>query len=458
MRKWILLAVAAFSIFGINRFFAWENTTLVRAYPYSATVYWDGREMGSGADKPAADQQGGPALPPALEYQGSLYVPLSMIGEQLNKPVGWDRSSSLAWVGQPPASVLQANQANHKSASAPAGTSSAVLPHPGTAALATPLSQTAAAQSAAPSDRERKTEEPAYELFGLRLGMTSQQVTAAHGKPTRIEPSSLGYEWWIYNQDPARYLQVGIAQDRVVDLYSNAPQAKLGDTGIGASLKSLENKHVLQNVVSFSYMGAQIQITNQKQQRPLVMKDGTPLIYYLDTENDNKVTALRMIDTQMLLRGGFYDSKWTYQGKAPDFDPPALSVKERELVNAAYERQIFDLVNVIRHRYKLPLLTWHEGAAEVARTHSLDMANHNFFDHVSATSGLDPFERLKQANIRYTMAGENIAAGYPDAIEAHEGWMNSPGHRKNVMEKGFARLGVGVIGDYYTQAFLTLPK
>jgi len=53
------------------------------------------------------------------------------------------------------------------------------------------------------------------------------------------------------------------------------------------------------------------------------------------------------------------------------------------------------------------------------------------------------------------MAGENIAAGYPDAIEAHESWMNSPGHRKNVLEKDFTQLGVGVIADYYTQAFLT---
>ena len=451
MRKWFLLAIAAAAIFGINRFFTWENSTLVRAYPYPATLYWDGREIDSGTDGQTG-QQAGQTPPTVLEYQGSLYVPLSLIGEQLNKPVGWDRSTSQAWLGQPPASASQ------ETASASAGDSPISLPVPGASPLPSD-SKTAAVQSpaGASSTHAGKKAEPAYELFGLRLGMTSQQVLEAHGKPARIEPSSLGYDWWIYNQDPAQYLQVGIAQNRVVDLYSNAPSAKLGATGIGASLKSLESRHELQNVVTFTYMGAQIQITNQKQQRPLVMEDGTPLIYYLDKQNDDKVTALRMIDTLMLLRGGFYDTKWTYQGKAPDFDPPALSVKQRELVNAAYERQVLDLVNVVRYRYKLPLLTWHEPAAKVARGHSQDMANHDFFDHVSATSGLDPFERLKQANIRYTMAGENIAAGYPDAIEAHEGWMNSPGHRKNVLEKGFARLGVGVIGDYFTQNFLTLP-
>ncbi|MFP3380504.1 secretion protein, partial [Bacillus sp. SIMBA_069] len=97
-----------------------------------------------------------------------------------------------------------------------------------------------------------------------------------------------------------------------------------------------------------------------------------PFIYYLDKQNDNKVTAVRMIDTQMLLRGGFYDTKWSYQGKAPDFNPPALSVGERELVNEAYERQILDLVNVSRYRYKLPALQWNEKAAQVARGHSHD--------------------------------------------------------------------------------------
>ncbi|MCK9907472.1 CAP domain-containing protein, partial [Frankia sp. Cpl3] len=65
------------------------------------------------------------------------------------------------------------------------------------------------------------------------------------------------------------------------------------------------------------------------------------------------------------------------------------------------------------------------------------METNNFFQHVSVTTGLDPFARLKQAGLSYQLAGENIAAGFPDAIEAHESWMNSPGHRKNMLEKGF---------------------
>ncbi|MFJ9499960.1 CAP-associated domain-containing protein [Brevibacillus centrosporus] len=433
MRKWLLIGLTVLSIAGISRFFTSDHSSLIRVNLYPSTLYWDGREVIS-SKKSESTQD----LPPTLEYKGTLYVPLSVIGSQLNKPVGWDDSSYSAWVGQPPAALAK-------------------QPFETPAPTAIPAAKPANTSTAATS--QPKTTAPVEQpnsLFGLTLGMSSADVTKRLGAPARKEPSSLGYQWWIYNSDPSKYVQVGIGTNgKVVDLYSLAPQAKLGDIGVGFALQALERQHPLQNVVSFSYMGANVQITNQKQQRPLVMENGTASIYYLDKQNNDKVTALRLIDTQMLLRGGFYETRWTYQGKAPDFDPPALSVQGRELVNLAYERQILDLVNVARSRAQLPPLQWNEKAAEVARGHSRDMESNDFFDHVSATTGSDPFERLKQASIPYRMAGENIAAGYPDAIEAHESWMNSPGHRKNVLEKGFTQLGVGVITDYYTQTFLT---
>ncbi|QRG68180.1 CAP-associated domain-containing protein [Brevibacillus choshinensis] len=432
MRKWLLIGLSVLSIVGISRFFSSDHSSLIRVNLNPSTVYWDGREVAS-TPETGANQGGTGDAPATLEYKGTLYVPLSVIGRQLNKPVGWDEASNSAWVGQPPAALAKQPSTNTATVQAPANTSAAL---------------------GSSSQLVAKAEKP-NTLFGISLGMSSAEVTKRLGAPSRKDPSSLGYQWWIYNRDPARYVQVGVANGKVVDLYSLAPSAKLGDIGIGTAMQALERQHPLQNVVTFTYMGANIQITNQKQQRPLVMENGTAAIYYLDQQNNDKVTALRLIDTQMLLRGGFYETKWSYRGQAPDFDPPALSVKERELVNAAYEQQILDLVNVSRYRFKLPALAWNDEAAQVARKHSLDMESNDFFDHVSASTGSDPFDRLKQAKISYRMAGENIAAGYPDAIEAHESWMNSPGHRKNVLEKGFTQLGVGVVTDYYTQTFLT---
>ncbi|USG66366.1 CAP-associated domain-containing protein [Brevibacillus ruminantium] len=309
------------------------------------------------------------------------------------------------------------------------------------------------AAASAPAASAKESAAPS--LFEISLGMAESEVRKRLGKPAREEPSSLGYQWLIYNQNPARYLQVGIMNGKVVDLYSNAAEVRLGQVGIGTSLTTLSRQYDLQSVVSFTIERANVKITNQKDSRPLVIQNGIPRIFYLDQQNGDKVTGIRLIDTLVLMRGGYYETRWTYQGETPQFDPPPLNIKQQEQVNLAREKQVLDLVNAIRYRYKLPTIEWNEQAAQVARGHSRDMLQHDFFDHVSATTGMDPFARLRKAGLSYSMAGENIAAGYPDSIEAHESWMNSPGHRKNVMEKNFSHLGVGVVADYYTQAFLT---
>ncbi|MFS0558908.1 CAP-associated domain-containing protein [Brevibacillus sp. 179-C9.3 HS] len=444
MHKWLWIGLIALGVLGISRFFTSDTTSFIRVNIFPASIYWDGREI-IASEKPGYYMEGDKEIPASLEYQGTLYVPLSMIGRHFNKPIGWDDASQTAWVGQPPATAIGQPE--------PEDTPKEMTPNAVPASLPLPQKPT----TPKPPETAIREQKP-NTIFDIGLGMSSGEVHRLLGEPARKEPSSLGYQWWVYNRDPARYIQVGIENDKVVDVYSLAPTAKLGNIGVGTSQQSLERQIPVQSIVSFSYMGAQIQITNQKQQRPLVMKNGTPFIYYLDKQNGNKVTAVRMIDTKMLLRGSFYETKWTYQGQAPNFDPPPLRVGERELVNAAYERQILDLVNVSRYRYKLPPLQWNEKAADVARNHSIDMEGNNFFDHVSATTGSNPFDRMKAASLSYSMAGENIAAGYTDAIEAHEGWMNSPGHRKNVLEKGFTQLGVGVYADYFTQTFLTPMK
>jgi uncharacterized protein YkwD len=429
MRKWLWIGVIALSCAGIGQLIAAGTSSLVRVKSTPASLYVDGKKIAP-SDHEGYFRDGTKYVPATLEYEGIVYVPLQMVGQQLDKQVGWDEKTRTVWLGKQP----QLPQ----------------VPPPQQVPVPNAI---ASSGKPAPLPAQAVQDDS---LFGIRLGMSEQQVLAELGQPSRKEPSALGYQWWIYNRDLTRYVQVGVLDGKVVDIYSNAPLAKLGGVGIGTSMQSLARKHELKNVVTFTQQGAHIQITNQTKERPLVISGGTPFIFYIDKHNQNKVTAVRAMNKLMLLRGGFYETKWTYQGQAPDFDPPALSIKQREQVNAAYERQILDLVNVVRHRYKLPLLTWNEPAAKVARGHSQDMEEHDFFDHVSATTGLDPFERLKQAGVHYQMAGENIAAGYPDAIEAYESWMNSPGHRKNILEKGFTQLGVGVSADYYTQAFVTM--
>lgn len=432
IRKWLLPSTVGLSIIVIASLGMMKEKSTVSAVPYAAAIYIDGKEA-TARDHQGYFYNGTSFVPSTLEYEGTVYVPLRLIGSKLNKPVGWSEGKRSVWIGTLPKPALT------------------VQPSPAIAA-SQPVSLSASTLAGQIPDMEQKS------LFGISLGDSLQQVIDTLGQPARQEPSSLGYEWFIYNKNWDSYLQVGIADGKVVDIYSNAPKAAFGKIGIGTSFESLNRKYSFKQLVTFLYEGAQVKISNQLKQRPLALIGDVPVIFYIDQYNQNKVTAIRMIDRLMLIRGGFYETNWTYQGKAPNFDPPALTIKQQELVNAAEERQILDLTNVIRYRNKLPLLRWNEPAAKVARAHSEDMENNQYFDHVSATSGLNPFQRLQQAGIHYQMAGENIAAGYPDGIEAVENWMNSLGHRKNILEKGFTQLGVGVAADYYTQNFVTLQK
>lgn len=292
-------------------------------------------------------------------------------------------------------------------------------------------------------------------IFGISVGKSEQEVTKLLGKPDRVDMSALGYEWWIYNQDLTRYIQVAIHNHQVVDVYSNSSKLQLAsDLGVGSTKNQLDKKYGLKSTVFFDYDTANIELNNELSQRPLVFINNVPFIFYIDIHDRDKITAIRSMSIETLIKSGFYNYAYAYYTE-PDLSVPILSAEEQTMVDQANERQILDLANAIRVRHNLPTFTWNEDAANVARDHSLDMLQNDFFAHTSATTGLNPFERMERYGIKYRTAGENIAYGYVDGIEAHEGWMNSLGHRKNVLEKDFTTLGVGVKELYYTQNFVT---
>lgn len=74
------------------------------------------------------------------------------------------------------------------------------------------------------------------------------------------------------------------------------------------------------------------------------------------------------------------------------------------------------------------------------------MVDNNYFSHTSPTYG-SPFEMLKQFNIQYTAAGENIAQGQRTAEQVVNSWMDSPGHRRNILSQKFTQIGIGLARD-----------
>ncbi|NIZ88611.1 sporulation protein [Clostridium sp. HMSC19C11] len=125
---------------------------------------------------------------------------------------------------------------------------------------------------------------------------------------------------------------------------------------------------------------------------------------------------------------------------------------------SAYQKEVVDLVNIERAKAGLNPLTLDSSISNVATKKSQDMIDNNYFSHNSPTYG-SPFDMLKKFGISYKTAGENIAMGQKTPKEVVNAWMNSEGHRKNIMNPNFSKIGVGVAQKsggsiYWTQIFV----
>ncbi len=111
-------------------------------------------------------------------------------------------------------------------------------------------------------------------------------------------------------------------------------------------------------------------------------------------------------------------------------------------VNVDMANQILKLVNAERKKAGVPLLTLSTDVSSVAQVKSSDMAKNGYFDHNSPTYG-SPFSMLTSFGVSYRSAGENIAKGQQSASAVMKAWMNSSGHKANILSKNFTQLGVG---------------
>ncbi|BCB04389.1 CAP domain-containing protein [Bacillus sp. KH172YL63] len=120
-----------------------------------------------------------------------------------------------------------------------------------------------------------------------------------------------------------------------------------------------------------------------------------------------------------------------------------------------YEQQVVELTNQERAKQGLPALKVDAELSKVAREKSRDMQANNYFSHTSPTYG-SPFDMMKQFGIQYNAAGENIAMGQQTPEEVVQAWMNSEGHRKNILSANYTHIGVGYVenGHYWTQQFI----
>ena len=132
-------------------------------------------------------------------------------------------------------------------------------------------------------------------------------------------------------------------------------------------------------------------------------------------------------------------------------------------MSSNFINQVIKLTNAERRQARLQPLTNDPLLANTAQDHSDDMADNDFFSH-TGVNGSKLGDRVKKSGYQYSTAGENIAAGQTTAEQVVEAWMNSPGHRANILNSKFTEIGVGYTflendtgsvnyNHYWTQVF-----
>jgi uncharacterized YkwD family protein len=141
----------------------------------------------------------------------------------------------------------------------------------------------------------------------------------------------------------------------------------------------------------------------------------------------------------------------------PAVEKPAASTPATQQPGAIsnIEQQVLTLTNQERAKGGLKPLATDAALMNTARAKSTDMSKNNYFSHTSPTLG-SPFDQMKAKGIQYKAAAENIAMGQKTAAEVVKGWMESPGHRANIMNGTYTHIGIGydANGNYWTQQFI----
>lgn len=132
-----------------------------------------------------------------------------------------------------------------------------------------------------------------------------------------------------------------------------------------------------------------------------------------------------------------------------------LTIPQLDSSVISFEAEVVRLVNEIRVKNGLKALTTNWELSRVARYKSQDMVDNRYFSHTSPTYG-SPYQMMRSFGISYRTAGENIAYGYSTPQAVVNAWMNSSGHRANILNSSYTQIGVGYVakGNYWTQMFI----
>lgn len=283
--------------------------------------------------------------------------------------------------------------------------------------------------------------EQPFSVHNVEIGDDRKKVEELVGQPKRSSMNEYGVNWVTYHENYHNFFMAAFNEaDKVIGLYTNQDLVTSTKEVSFASTRESVLASLNEPLDSIQKDFVNYQIGGD-QEYDMFLIDRNYVTVFYDKHENSSVTAIQIISDEMENR------KKTYFAQSSD------------ALREGFEYQLFDLTNAARVEHKQSMLSWDESVRSTARNHSLDMAVNDYFSHTNL-DGQSPFDRMTEDNISYTMAGENLAAGQSSSIFAHEGLMNSLGHRKNILKADFKSLAIGVAFNddsqpFYTENFLT---
>jgi uncharacterized protein YkwD len=282
--------------------------------------------------------------------------------------------------------------------------------------------------------------EQTFSIHNVELGNDKNDIEHNLGAAKRVSLNEYGANWHAYHDNYHDFFMVMYDENnKSVGLYTN--QDLLASTnGIKIGSTSKESvRSILGEPITKIQKGMIIYQLQENNDNDLFLLDDAYVTIFYDKHENNSVTGIQII------------SKALEENKKDFYTEATPTLKE------GFEYQMFDITNAARVNHQLPILTWDDHVRETARDHSADMAVNDYFDHKNL-EGQSPFDRMKEDKVAFHTAGENLAYGQLSSIFAHEGLMNSLGHRENILRQDYEYLGVGVAFNdksqpYYTQNY-----
>lgn len=273
-------------------------------------------------------------------------------------------------------------------------------------------------------------------IHNIEVGASEADVLAELGRPVRNSVNDYGTEWLTFHQNYNNFVMLSYDSKRRVNAIYTNDRLISSSIGIEYGTPKADVRAAAGEPITEIRKGTNIYKLQDDSGSDVFYKDGLYVYVFYDIHKDDTVTAVQLVADSL------------------ERQKAAMYAPKNEALRKGFEMQLFDLTNAARVRHGRSILEWDELAAETARKHSIDMAVNGYFSHENL-QGQSPFDRMKEGGVKFLSAGENLAYGQSSSIFAHEGLMNSKGHRDNILVRDYKFLGTGVDFNSKEQPFYT---